>query len=168
MEASSPDANLAVPKSEAFPRYPQSWYWVCSSRDLARGKSVAVRLCGRSLVVFRTARDQLGALASRCPHLGADLSSGQVVGDRIECPHHRFKFGPRGECPEQGLQATLTTPRNAMVRSSFSTARLHCSRCRDFPTMTTWSVQSRSLETEYPVVHDRGQRLRRPTFCIRP
>jgi len=29
-----------------------------------------------------------------------------VVGDRIECPHHRFKFGPRGECPEQGLQAT--------------------------------------------------------------
>jgi nitrite reductase/ring-hydroxylating ferredoxin subunit len=106
MDASSPDANLAVPESEAFPRYPQSWYWVCSSGDLPRGKAVAARLCGRSLVVFRTARDRLGALAARCPHLGADLSSGHVVGDRIQCPHHRFQFDPKGNCPEQGLQAT--------------------------------------------------------------
>jgi nitrite reductase/ring-hydroxylating ferredoxin subunit len=62
-------------------------------------------LCGRRLVVFRTANGAVGALAARCPHLGSDLSLGQVAGDAVECPYHRFRFGRDGACTEHSLQA---------------------------------------------------------------
>jgi nitrite reductase/ring-hydroxylating ferredoxin subunit len=106
MDNLSPITNLTTPESGAFPRFPQSWYFVCTTKALPPGSVLAVRLCERSLVVFRTAGAQIGALAARCPHLGSDLSLGQVVGDTVECPYHRFRFGRTGECREQGLQTT--------------------------------------------------------------
>jgi nitrite reductase/ring-hydroxylating ferredoxin subunit len=104
MDDLSPITKLTAPECGAFPRFPQSWYFVCTSKSLARGKVLAVRLCERSLVIFRTASGPVGALAARCPHLGSNLTLGQVVGDSVECPYHRFRFGRTGECREQGLR----------------------------------------------------------------
>ena len=98
--------NLTAPESGAFPRFPQSWYFVCTTKALPPGNVLAIRLCERSLVVFRTEGGPVGALAARCPHLGSDLSLGQVVGDAVECPYHRFRFGRTGRCAEHGLQTT--------------------------------------------------------------
>jgi len=104
MDNLSPITNLTTPESGAFARFPQSWYFVCTNKALPPGNVLGVRLCERALVVFRTTDGQVGALAARCPHLGSDLSLGQVVGDAVECPHHRFRFGRTGECREQGIR----------------------------------------------------------------
>ena len=101
----STENPLAAPHPAAFPRYPQSWYLACASSALGRGKARAIQLCGRSLVVFRTEDGHVGALSARCPHLGSDLASGQVVGDSIACPYHHFRFNRAGQCPMQGLHA---------------------------------------------------------------
>jgi Rieske 2Fe-2S protein len=57
-------------------------------------------------VLFRTHDGQVGALAGRCPHLGTDLGAGRVVGDSIECPHHRFRFDRAGYCQQHHLRNT--------------------------------------------------------------
>src|SRR5262245_14408973 len=70
---------LAAPHPEAFPRHPQSWYAIGASASLPRGAKRAVNLCGQPLVVFRGQDGRVGALAARCPHLGANLADGRVV-----------------------------------------------------------------------------------------
>jgi aminopyrrolnitrin oxygenase len=96
--ALSPGHALAAPYPEDFPRYPQSWYAVCRSSALPLGALRRTALCGRSLVIFRGHDRRVGALAARCPHLGTDLASGRVVGEALECPHHRFRFDRSGLC----------------------------------------------------------------------
>jgi nitrite reductase (NADH) small subunit len=41
-----------------------------------------------NIAVFRTADDQVYALADRCPHKGGPLSQGMVFGTRVACPLH--------------------------------------------------------------------------------
>jgi nitrite reductase/ring-hydroxylating ferredoxin subunit len=95
---------LPAPYPEDFPRYPQSWYAVCSSSALSRGAVKRIPLCGRALVLFRGQDGRIGAQAARCPHLGTDLGAGRVVGDTIECPHHRFRFDRSGLCQQHDLR----------------------------------------------------------------
>jgi len=57
-------------------------------------------------VIFRGHDGRVGALAARCPHLGTDLGAGRVVGDTLECPHHRFRFDRSGVCPQNDLRNT--------------------------------------------------------------
>ena len=39
-------------------------------------------------------------IARTCPHAGGDLVKGKIVGDRIQCPTHRYLFNLRtGVCP---------------------------------------------------------------------
>jgi nitrite reductase/ring-hydroxylating ferredoxin subunit len=96
---------LAAPHPATFARYPQSWYFVCTSAALRPGAVKAVRLCGRRLAVFRGRDGRTGALGARCPHLGADLARGRVTGGRLECPYHHFRFGRNGACAKHDLAA---------------------------------------------------------------
>lgn len=101
-----PGSPLPAPYPEEFPRHPQSWYAVCASSALPRGTVRRRDLCGRPLVLFRDESGKIGAQAGRCPHLGTDLSAGRVVGDTIECPHHRFRFDRSGACRQNDLRNT--------------------------------------------------------------
>lgn len=69
---------------------PRSWYPLMCARDLSRGAVRRVDLSGIALAVFRTHDGQVGALAARCAHAGADLAHGQVTESCLRCPlHHR-------------------------------------------------------------------------------
>ena len=73
------------------------WYVVARSGDL-EAAPLARKLNGRALVVFR---DELGAarvLDAVCPHRGANLAHGRIVGGRIACPYHGWRFDGGGRC----------------------------------------------------------------------
>ncbi len=50
------------------------------------------------LAVFRTRQNRVGAMYAQCAHMGADLSRGQIVGERLQCPLHHWEYNTCGHC----------------------------------------------------------------------
>jgi nitrite reductase (NADH) small subunit len=65
---------------------------------------------GVPVAVFRTAEDEVFALADRCPHKGGPLSEGIVQGCAVACPLHgwviRLDSG-QAEAPDEGCTAKI-------------------------------------------------------------
>jgi phenylpropionate dioxygenase-like ring-hydroxylating dioxygenase large terminal subunit len=78
--------------------YPRSWYPLCRSADLRRGQVIRRQAFGQALAIFRTAQNQVAALPATCPHMGADLSRGTVIGERLRCPLHHWEYNRAGVC----------------------------------------------------------------------
>lgn len=84
-----------------MPRYPNGWFQVAYSDELAPGAVRPLRYFGKDLVLFRTEGGEAKLLDAHCPHLGAHLGhGGKVKGDCIECPFHAWKFDGAGACVE--------------------------------------------------------------------
>lgn len=63
------------------------WYPICPS-SFIKEAPVSMRRLGYKLVLWRDSAGKLSALEDRCPHRGAPLSQGVILGDRIACPYH--------------------------------------------------------------------------------
>jgi phenylpropionate dioxygenase-like ring-hydroxylating dioxygenase large terminal subunit len=63
------------------------WYPICPSGFVAE-RPVALSRLGYKLVLWREPSGALHALEDRCPHRGAPLSQGILIGNRIACGYH--------------------------------------------------------------------------------
>src|SRR5689334_22808307 len=93
--------------------FPASWYPLCRSSDLKRGQVIKCNAFGLQLAVFRTSSGKVGALRALCAHMGADLSRGRVVGERLQCPLHEWEYGREGIC--EHIPATSRIPARARM-----------------------------------------------------
>ena len=62
--------------------------------DLRIGRLTRFDVAGRSICVART-EEGIYAIADQCPHEGASLSDGDLVGPDVECPLHSSRFDVR-------------------------------------------------------------------------
>jgi phenylpropionate dioxygenase-like ring-hydroxylating dioxygenase large terminal subunit len=67
------------------------WHPVASTEAVAE-QPVALRLLGEELVLWRDHSKMVHAWADQCPHRGARLSMGRVLGDHFECAYHGWQF----------------------------------------------------------------------------
>lgn len=76
------------------PPYPNSWYSILESDQLAPKQVKEVYILGRNLVVWRGEESGRAFVSDAyCPHLGAHLGvGGTVKGNCIECPFHQWSF----------------------------------------------------------------------------
>jgi 3-ketosteroid 9alpha-monooxygenase subunit A len=82
-----------------LPRYPQGWFQVAYSDEIAPGQVKAIRYFGKDLALFRTESGQVHVIDAFCPHLGAHLGvNGVVKGEEIQCPFHAWRFNGQGTC----------------------------------------------------------------------
>ncbi|PIT72550.1 3-phenylpropionate dioxygenase [Limnohabitans sp. JirII-29] len=63
------------------------WYPVCPS-TFVKESPVSLRRLGYKIVLWRDQAGKVHALEDHCPHRGAPLSLGVILGDRIACPYH--------------------------------------------------------------------------------
>lgn len=88
--------TASLVSSAPLPAWPDAWYVVARSSELARGRIIDGRIADRAFVMFREASGALVALDAFCPHMGAHLRSGTVVGDRLRCSLHHWTIGRDG------------------------------------------------------------------------
>ncbi len=74
------DAALAVGLKDL-------WYPVCPS-GFVKNQPISLRRLGYKIVLWRDPAGLVHALEDHCPHRGAPLSLGVILGDRLACPYH--------------------------------------------------------------------------------
>ena len=91
------------------PPYPEGWYKLADSADVARGDVRYLQCLGERLVLFRSdVSDELGVLDANCPHQGANLAGGTVKNVCLECPFHRWTFRADGVVADVPYCSTRT------------------------------------------------------------
>src|SRR4029078_145669 len=89
-------------------------YAAIGSRDLNE-QPVGQTFLNDTVVLFRNASGQVGALEDCCCHRAAPLSMGEVAGEHLSCGYHGLKFDLMGNCVEVPGQSEV--PAGARVRS---------------------------------------------------
>jgi nitrite reductase/ring-hydroxylating ferredoxin subunit len=70
----------------------QSWFPLGLSSELKSGAVIGTDIFGTRLIAYRDGQGRVTVQSAYCPHLGADLSVGQVVDGRICCAYHHWAF----------------------------------------------------------------------------
>lgn len=91
--------------------FTQSWFPVCMSSDVPSGKVIGAGFLDGDVIVFRGESGDAQVLSAYCPHLGANLATGCVVGDTVQCAFHHWSFDQEGVCVRTG--SGDPTPREA-------------------------------------------------------
>ncbi len=102
--------------------YPlNQWYVAAWSSEVSRNL-MERKICGRSIVMYRTEAGQAVALDNRCPHRAFPLSQGQLIGDVVQCRYHGFEFDCTGKC--------VSIPSQSEVPDGY--------KARSYPLHETW------------------------------
>ena len=94
------------------------WYLIADAAEIGN-QPVGLKRLDRDIVVWRDERGTVHAVQDRCPHRGARLSRGRVLGGRIACRYHGLQLDGQGvitatpptpDCPLVGQKAIRSYP----------------------------------------------------------
>ena len=105
-------------KIEADPppqRFARGWHCLGLAGDYRDGGVHGVDIFGTRIVIFKTSEGELSALTAWCPHMGADLSLGEVDGDSVVCKFHGWRWRGDGACT--GIPYAKTIPPRARTEN---------------------------------------------------
>jgi nitrite reductase/ring-hydroxylating ferredoxin subunit len=98
-----PVRGRAIPSEGEGGRFSQSWFPICLSSDVEPGHVRGYDFLDGRVVVFRDAGGEARVLSAYCPHLGADLSVGDVVDGHLRCAFHHWLYDGDGRCVATGV-----------------------------------------------------------------
>jgi phenylpropionate dioxygenase-like ring-hydroxylating dioxygenase large terminal subunit len=84
----------------------QSWYPLCLSTEVAIGQVRGCTFLDGKVVAFRGDDGLVHVTSAYCPHIGADLSVGKVVGNNLQCAFHHWEYNGAGQCEKTGVGDT--------------------------------------------------------------
>ena len=95
--------------------FPEGWYVVAESRELASGELKERTWLGRSIVYWRDLKGDVCVADGICPHLGSHLgptAGGKLKNGNLVCPFHGFEYDVNGACVRA---RDLKPPRSAQL-----------------------------------------------------
>jgi phenylpropionate dioxygenase-like ring-hydroxylating dioxygenase large terminal subunit len=93
--------------------FTESWFPICPSYELKQGEVIGRPFLDGRIVAFRGEDGVAQVLSAYCPHMGADLSVGDVCGNHIRCAFHKWEYDGEGICRKTGIGDPA--PKNARV-----------------------------------------------------
>ncbi len=75
---------------------PFGWFAVAMSDEIVPLEVKSLSYFGTEVVVWRGESGELHAVDPYCPHLGAHLGGGDVVGEDLRCQFHHWRFNGEG------------------------------------------------------------------------
>jgi phenylpropionate dioxygenase-like ring-hydroxylating dioxygenase large terminal subunit len=94
------------------------WYAVLDSKEVKRGKITCAKRFSKNLAFFRDKEGKVGCIERICAHRSADIGTGKIVNDHIQCPFHGLEYDRSGKViliPANGKNAKV--PENFRVKS---------------------------------------------------
>ena len=95
-------AGLALsaqePAAETARGFHQTWYPLGLSTELEAGQVIGRDFLGTRAVLYRDPAGKVVVQSAWCPHLGADLSVGQLVDGQLRCAFHHWRYDAGGAC----------------------------------------------------------------------
>lgn len=79
-------------------RYARGWHCVGEANGYRDGKLHTLNVFGTRLVAFADDAGEISVLGAYCPHMGADLSQGELTNGRVVCVFHHWAFEKSGKC----------------------------------------------------------------------
>lgn len=104
-----------APRTHVLP-VPNGWYTIVGSAELLAGEVLSIKAVDRDLIVFRDEMGTSHVFDAHCPHMGAHLGGGRVVGETLRCRFHGWLYGSDGRCVEIPY-SDAAIPSKARVRS---------------------------------------------------
>lgn len=117
-------ASLHIPREGENGLFTQSWFPICQSADVPPASIRGFDFLDGRVIVVRSAGGKVRVQSALCPHVGADLACGDLVGDEVRCAFHHWRYDAQGKCAATGIGDPA--PR---------TARLF-----NFPTIERWGL----------------------------
>lgn len=78
--------------------FSQTWFPVCLSSEVGRSEVKGFDFLDGRVIVLRGEDGVARVMSAYCPHLGADLAVGSVVGNTVRCAFHHWQYDGTGRC----------------------------------------------------------------------
>ena len=102
LPASARPRAAALPAEGENGLFSQSWYPICQSADIAVHQIKGFPFLDGRVVVARGEDGIARVMSAYCPHMGADLSVGSVIGNTVRCAFHHWRYDGDGRCVATG------------------------------------------------------------------
>lgn len=158
---------------------PPSWARVARAADLAGSGPHALSAGGMDLVAV-TPEGQTRVFGGLCPHQGALLGEGELVGSELVCRNHRWRFDTASGCRIGGPQKLTACPSEvrdgelhvdvAPLAATVAATRT-LRKIADLPGPTTLPFVGNALQLDVPRLHlvmEGWARQYGPVFRMRP
>ncbi len=83
--------------------FTESWFPICPAWEVRVGQVLGKSFLDGRVVVYRGEDGVAHVQSAWCPHVGADLAVGAVVGNHLRCAFHHWEFASDGSCVRTGI-----------------------------------------------------------------
>ncbi|MGD9769620.1 MAG: Rieske 2Fe-2S domain-containing protein, partial [Pseudolabrys sp.] len=98
-----PSRGKPIPAEGQDGLFRQSWYPICLSSEVPKGTVIGSSFLDGHVTIFRGDDGIARVVSAYCPHAGANLSAGKVVGNNVRCAFHHWEFDGAGICQKTGV-----------------------------------------------------------------